>query len=49
MCRRNVLWGFCAGAFGLGILLGRCFASGLLSVGIGVGMILIGLSLIRSR
>lgn len=49
MCRRNHLLGCCGVAFGLGLLIGHCFESGLLSVVIGIGLILIGLSLIRQK
>lgn len=49
MCRRNQLWGCCAAAFGLGLLIGHCFESGLMSIGIGVGLILLGLSLLRNK
>jgi len=49
MCRQNMLWGCCGIAFGLGLLIGHCFESGLLSIAIGVGMILVGLSVLRSR
>lgn len=49
MCRRDQLLGFCAAAFGLGLLIGHCFESGLLSVGIGVALILGGLCLIKQK
>lgn len=49
MCRKNQLLGCCAAAFGLGLLIGHCFESGILAVGIGIGLIVIGLSLIRQK
>jgi len=49
MCRRNQLLGFCAGALGLGLLLGHCFESGVLSICIGVGLFFIGLSLLKQK
>lgn len=49
MCRRNQLLGCCAGALGLGLLLGNCFEAGVLAVCIGIGLILAGLSLLRQK
>lgn len=49
MCRKNQLIGFCAGAFGLGLLVGHCIESGFLSICIGVGLMIIGFSLIRQK
>lgn len=49
MCRRDQLFGFCAAAFGLGLLFGHCFESGLLSVCIGIGLIVAGFCMIKRR
>ena len=49
MWRRDQLLGCCAGALGLGLLLGHCFESGVLSVCIGIGLILAGLSLLKQK
>ncbi len=49
MCRRDQLKGFCAVSFGLGLLIGRCFESGLLSLGIGIALIIAGLCIIRQK
>ena len=49
MCRRNHLLGCCAACFGLGLLVGCGFESGFLSTCIGVGLILVGLSILRQK
>ena len=49
MCRRNHLWGWCLGCFGLGLLAARCLESGLVCTVLGIGLILGGLSLIRQK
>ena len=49
MCRRDQLLSLCLAAFGLGLLTGCCFESGLLSVCIGVGLILGGICLLNRR
>ena len=42
MCRRNQLWGFCAIAFGLGLLIGCSMESGFWCCVLGVGAIICG-------
>ena len=49
MCRKNQLLGCCAGAFGLGLLVGHCIGSGFLCICIGVGLFLVGLSLLKQK
>lgn len=49
MCRRNHLIGCCCGCLGLGLLIGHGFESGLLSLLLGLGLILGGLSLLRQK
>lgn len=49
MCRRDQLLGFCAAAFGLGLLIGHCFESGFLSVSIGIGLIIAGFCMVKHK
>lgn len=49
MCRKNQLLGCCAGAFGLGLLVGYCIESGFLCICIGIGLILVGLSFLKQK
>jgi len=49
MCRRNHLLGCCCAALGIGVLLGAGLESGLVSICVGVGLILAGLSLLRQK
>lgn len=49
MCRKNHLWGCCAGCLGLGLLIGRSLESGLLSLCIGVGLIAFGIACLKQK
>ena len=49
MYRRNHLLGCCAGCFGLGLLIGQGFESGLLSLCLGLGLIFLGLTFLRQK
>lgn len=49
MCRRNHLLGCCAACLGLGVLLGSGLESGLLCLGLGIGLLILGLSLFRQK
>lgn len=49
MCRRNQVHAFILIAFGAGILLGGCFSHGLLRICVGLGGILLGLSLLQKK
>ena len=49
MCRRNQLLGCCAGCLGLGLLIGRGFESGLLSLCIGLGLLFLGFTWLRQK
>lgn len=49
MCRKNHLWGCCAICFGLGLLIGRGFESGLIALALGIGLTVLGLSFLRQK
>ncbi len=49
MCRRNILCGCCAACMGLGVLLGSGLESGLLCIGLGIGLTVLGLGVIRQK
>lgn len=49
MCRRNQLFGGCAIAFGLGLLLGHCMDSGLFAVVIGLFLLAAGLLQLKQK
>ncbi len=41
--------GCCAASCGLGLLIGHCFESGLLTICVGVGLIFLGLSVLKRK
>lgn len=47
MCRYKQLWGFVAGAFGLGILTGVWLEGGFLCICFGIGLIIAGIAMIK--
>ncbi len=47
MCRYKQLWGFAAGAFGFGILIGTWLEGGFLCCCFGVGLIIAGIALVK--
>lgn len=49
MCRRNQLHGWMLLSLGLGILVGKCLEGGLLTTLAGIGIILMGLWVMRLR
>ncbi len=49
MCRKNHLMGSCAACFGLGLLTGSGLESGLLCLGVGMGLIVFGFSCFRRK
>lgn len=49
MCRRNQLYGWILLALGLGILIGKCLEGGLLSTLAGLGIIFVGLCVMRGK
>lgn len=49
MCRRNQLVGCCAGAFGLGLLIGGLIESSVLCALIGLGAIAAGFCLLQRK
>lgn len=49
MCRRNHLHGFCAAAFGLGLIVGSCIESGFWCFALGVGAILFGFAIAQKK
>lgn len=49
MCRKNHLRGCCLLCFGLGLIVGHCLESWLLSCGGGLALILLGLVIMQKR
>lgn len=49
MCRRNQLLGWIQLAFGFGLLLGKCLESGILTTVVGIGLIWLGLCVMRRK
>lgn len=49
MCRRNQLWGWILLAFGLGLLIGKCLESGLLSSFVGIVIVFGGFCVLRQK
>lgn len=49
MCRKNVLQGCCLACFGMGILIGYALDSWLLCTMAGLGLILLGLLVMKQR
>ena len=49
MCRKNQLRGFCLSCFGLGLIVGHCLESWMMSCCGGIGILLLGLYISRLR
>lgn len=49
MCRRNHLLSCCAAFFGLGLLVGRGMESGLLTLCLGLGLIILAVACLRKK
>lgn len=49
MCRQNLLYGSCLLAFGIGVLTGTWFSSGLVGHLLGFGVIALGIVVLRKR
>lgn len=49
MCRKNRLHGCCISFFGLGLIIGHCLESWFLCCGGGIGLILLGLCVMRQK
>ncbi len=49
MCRRHQLYGWMLVAFGLGLLIGQCVENGFVSSCVGVGIVVIGLGVMRKK
>ena len=49
MCRRNYLHGCCIAAFGVGLLVGHCLDNGFVCFAVGMGLLLLGLGVMRKK
>ena len=49
MCPRNHLLGLCVMAFGIGLLMGQCFTSGLFCNVLAIGLIFLGICVLRQK
>ena len=49
MCRRNYLHGCCIAAFGFGLLIGYCLESWFVCFSGGVGLLILGLCVMRKK
>jgi len=49
MCRQNQLWGYMSIAFGLGILVGTWLEGGFWCHCLGIGLLIVGCSIVRRK